>query len=361
MCEDERATVVATALLAAVTKAGGSRQVVAAVACALYREVLAPTTSLAGDCEELQARVGAIVPVLREKIAAAADGRGPRVSGGHRAQRNVAEHDFKEGAVAAVLDPIEARRRQRGGQKHARRCVAVAGDAYPLQRFKRVDEAGCPSSLPNGDTEYFELEQGEAAIMMEVLDVEGPQRWADIADSESSCAARSSEESVTWTVGPQHVPAARQECRFIREFMNVFSLDTVVSPSAAPWRCFAWEPKSTWSCESLKAEVPEGNESEKSKKTVNSEQSECDTTTGTSDDVANGEDMLTVSKKALKMRVKRKRKRIDIIAGADIVEARANVKAIPVEELLGLEELFHLEDRGHMKASRRRRRLAWVI
>ena len=77
--------------------------------------------------------------------------------------------------------------------------------------------------------------------------------------------------------------------------------------------------------------------------------------------VGYGEDMLTVSKKALKMRVKRKRKRIDIIAGADIVEARANVKAIPVEELLGLEELFHLEDRGHMKASRRRRRLAWVI
>jgi hypothetical protein len=73
----------------------------------------------------------------------------------------------------------------------------------------------------------------------------------------------------------------------------------------------------------------------------------------------------STTKKALKLRAKRRRKRIDTVltnvTGGDIVEARVNVKAIPLEDLLALEELFHVEDRVRMKPSRRRRRLAWII
>ena len=49
------------------------------------------------------------------------------------------------------------------------------------------------------------------------------------------------------------------------------------------------------------------------------------------------------------------------VTGGDIVEARVNAKAIPLEDVLALEELFHVEERGHMKPSRRRRRLAWIV
>ena len=65
------------------------------------------------------------------------------------------------------------------------------------------------------------------------------------------------------------------------------------------------------------------------------------------EDMIGGVDCPKVSKKALKLRVKRKRKRIDAVLtnvmGGNIVETRANAKTIPLEELRTQQELLHVE------------------
>ena len=71
------------------------------------------------------------------------------------------------------------------------------------------------------------------------------------------------------------------------------------------------------------------------------------------------------TKKALKQRAKRKRNRAEVlmtkVMGSNISEARANAKAISLDELISLEALLALEDRRPMQPSRRRRRLAWAL
>ena len=73
----------------------------------------------------------------------------------------------------------------------------------------------------------------------------------------------------------------------------------------------------------------------------------------------------STTKKALKQRAKRRRNRTDAmmtkVMGSNINEARANAKAISLDELLSLEALLALPDRRPMQPSRRRRRLAWAL
>ena len=78
-----------------------------------------------------------------------------------------------------------------------------------------------------------------------------------------------------------------------------------------------------------------------------------------------GGDCPTTSKRALKQRAKRKRKQRDslmvAVKGNCIEQARANSKAISLEELLAVEGFLHLENQLPMRPSRRRRRLAWCL
>ena len=119
------ADAMATALLSGVVRAGGSRQVVAATAVALWRACRAdadgaPVEKKKEIDAEVEARVQRIRPVLRTKVEAAVQGKQPYVAGGTKTQRNVAEHAmFGEGAEALPKTEQEAKRRQRGRRKKA--------------------------------------------------------------------------------------------------------------------------------------------------------------------------------------------------------------------------------------------------
>ena len=78
-----------------------------------------------------------------------------------------------------------------------------------------------------------------------------------------------------------------------------------------------------------------------------------------------GDDVAKVASKVARRRVKRDRKRIEAkmmkLNGKGIIEARASAKAISLEELHAMEKQLLLRNRGPMRPSRRRRRLAWVL
>eukprot|EP00972_Heterocapsa_arctica_P033373 4912865-Heterocapsa_arctica.AAC.1 len=63
---------------------------------------------------EVQDRLECISPVVQEKIAAASEGRQPRVSGSARLRRNVAEHVFTRDLDVRTACAMELRRAQRG-------------------------------------------------------------------------------------------------------------------------------------------------------------------------------------------------------------------------------------------------------
>ncbi|CAK0874505.1 unnamed protein product [Prorocentrum cordatum] len=143
----------ASALLEAVVRAGGSRQVVAAVAVGLWRAARAEVGG--GPLEdkdieaEVQARVQRIQPVLRAKVEAAAQGKMPCVDGGVLAMRNVAEHDmFGEGAEALPKTGLEAKRRQRHGRRRAAKLDSSSvsevevddGKKFQLEKQSLVSE-----------------------------------------------------------------------------------------------------------------------------------------------------------------------------------------------------------------------------
>ena len=109
---------VAAAVSAAVTS-GASRQVVAAVAAAAVRAAQADLPCDEDEVkEEVDARMHAITPVLREQVAAGREGRQARVPGNTRVKRNIAVHaGFGEGPAVVEGSAKELRRRQRGGRR----------------------------------------------------------------------------------------------------------------------------------------------------------------------------------------------------------------------------------------------------
>ena len=73
----------------------------------------------------------------------------------------------------------------------------------------------------------------------------------------------------------------------------------------------------------------------------------------------------SATKKAFKQRAKRRRNRIEArmkkVIGSNIDEARANAKAISLDQLLSLEALLALEDRRPMRPNRRQCRQVWAL
>ncbi|CAK0892257.1 unnamed protein product [Prorocentrum cordatum] len=128
----------ASALLSVVVRAGGSRQVVAATAVALWRAARAEAGNMQEEVKdvdaEVQARLEAIQPVLRAKVVAAHDESPPAIDGGVKALRNVAEHClFGEGAEALPKDGKEAKRRQRGRRRGAKDGIVGAASHSELE------------------------------------------------------------------------------------------------------------------------------------------------------------------------------------------------------------------------------------
>mmetsp|Transcript_28758 Transcript_28758/g.75279 ORF Transcript_28758/g.75279 Transcript_28758/m.75279 type:complete len:272 (+) Transcript_28758:55-870(+) len=141
----------AEALLGAVVRAGGSRQVVAATAVALWRAGRAASAQEADEkevLEEVDARIGMIKPVIAAKVRAAHDVEPLRLTGEDKAIRNVAEHAlFGEGAEALPKDGKEAKRRQRGRHRAgaALRAAATSSQVSDEECRERVTkiEDGC--------------------------------------------------------------------------------------------------------------------------------------------------------------------------------------------------------------------------
>ena len=107
---------VACSLLEAAVRGGPTRHAAASVASALFHccmGVSEPALQV-----EVEARLNAIKPVIAENVAAAAEKRPTEVSGGCRAIRNLATHDFSQGSLEALHSPRLAKRRQRR-RKHA--------------------------------------------------------------------------------------------------------------------------------------------------------------------------------------------------------------------------------------------------
>jgi len=109
-------------------RGGGSRQVVAAAVAAAVRTCLLRGGVAKGEVveevhvsQEVDKRVGAIKPVIREQVHTALEGRQAKLSGVTRLRRNVAAHvDFGDGGLVVDASAAVQRRRQRGG----RRCRA---------------------------------------------------------------------------------------------------------------------------------------------------------------------------------------------------------------------------------------------
>ena len=107
----------ALALLTAAIKAGGSRHVVAATACALWRAasgVQAPDDLVAEIKEEVDARLSMAAPAVAGLVAA---GRGSHClpSGNQKAMRNFGLHaEMGCGVELLPSSPTEAKRRGRG-------------------------------------------------------------------------------------------------------------------------------------------------------------------------------------------------------------------------------------------------------
>ncbi|CAK0802815.1 unnamed protein product [Prorocentrum cordatum] len=107
-----------------VVRGGDSRQVVAAVAIGLWRAGWAEASGAALEDKEIEAEVQAraqrIQPVLKAKVAAAAQDRVPCVDGGDKAMRNAGEHDlFGEGAESLHKSGREAKKPQRQSSRRA--------------------------------------------------------------------------------------------------------------------------------------------------------------------------------------------------------------------------------------------------
>ncbi|CAK0802001.1 unnamed protein product [Prorocentrum cordatum] len=123
----------AEALLGAVVRAGGSRQVVAATAVALWRAGRAVSAQAADEkevLEEIEARIEMIKPVIGAKVRAAHDEVKVNLTGEDKAIRNVAERAlFGEGVAALPKDGKEAKRRQRGRRRAGATLRAAASSS----------------------------------------------------------------------------------------------------------------------------------------------------------------------------------------------------------------------------------------
>jgi hypothetical protein len=111
--------------------------------------------------EDLEARMGAIAPVLGEQIQAAREERLPQVSGGARAKRNVAVHTgFGMGPQVVAGSDLDLKRWQRG--RRSKKQAFGEGSAADMEAMQEVfDEVtdgdvgvGGPSEAEHGCAKY---------------------------------------------------------------------------------------------------------------------------------------------------------------------------------------------------------------
>jgi hypothetical protein len=141
--------------------AQGSRQPAAAMAAAILRTAVSLLEEAACDSQvfdkELAARMGAIAPVLGEHISAAREDRLPKISGGARAKRNLAEHNgFGCGPHFMTGSDGDFKRRQRGrGRRPAATATANDIDVSVNGKDSHLASSSVPSS-EHMDTDKFE-------------------------------------------------------------------------------------------------------------------------------------------------------------------------------------------------------------
>ena len=198
------------AAVAAAVAAGASRHVVAATAAAVTRVVLAGTTDAAGEppdqavCEEVEARVGAMRPVLKEKVMAAVEGRPEAVPGAARLLRNIAAHaGFGEGGEVLQATTAELRKRQRGRKKASAPAPAPPAAASSPSGSEPERVGGTPAQIEHQEGFDSETtEQSEASHGTEVgsLSVLSTDVHPDVHEAWMTIASRLSDSSIAMLV-----------------------------------------------------------------------------------------------------------------------------------------------------------------
>jgi CspA family cold shock protein len=163
---------------------------------------------------EVCQRLGAIEPVVRERVVANRSGRAPRLSGTAKARRNVAEHVFVPGAAFPEL-VASAKATQRGGRKLARQLASVA-----VQTSDLTEAVEAPQVRQDERTVDVPQVDGVESINVEVPQVERcievPQVHSDVlVDSEAG-----SGEAVLFEEQIVEVPGVRVR-ELIAQYQNL--------------------------------------------------------------------------------------------------------------------------------------------
>ena len=187
----------AECLLAAVVRANGSRQVVAATAAALWRCAAGRPSSAVvssddfGLDDEVEARMAAIQPIIRENVTAAVQERPPVVSGMARLRRNVATHahfgggaDVVEGSVAELKKKQRGRRRTAGPgmvEGKAKDSKAVEDDVKEssVRGWERMSVQLLAAAEARGKAKIQELRKLTEEYELSRVRVAETKRWAD--------------------------------------------------------------------------------------------------------------------------------------------------------------------------------------